>query len=56
MLIAFAPAFTQIGGPVYLAAAIWFNVSFLSAAWRVARRDEVAAAADRHRAESYNFV
>ena len=53
--IAFSPAFTQIGGPVYLAAAIWFNTAFLTAAWRVARRDAASAEADRHRAEKKLF-
>jgi len=54
-LVALAPAFTQIGGPVYLAVALWFNAAFLAAARRVARRDEAASAADRHRAEKKMF-
>ncbi len=53
--VTLAPAFTEIGGPVYLAAAIWFNVAFVSAAWVVARRDEAASAADKHRAEKKMF-
>ncbi len=53
--ISFAPAFTQIGGPIYLATAIWFNAAFIAAAWRVARRDEAASTADKHRAEKKMF-
>jgi len=54
-LVSIAPAFTQIGGPAYLAVAIWFNAAFLVVSRRVARRDEAASAADRHRAEKKMF-
>ncbi len=54
-LAALAPAFSMVGGPVYLAGAIVLNVLFLQGAWRVRRRSEAEAAADRHRAEKRFF-
>ena len=50
-----APAFSGIGGPVYLAGALVLNALLLRGAWRVWRRDEAAAAADRFRAEKRFF-
>ena len=47
--------FTSIGGALYLAVATVMSVVFLALAWRVARRDEAAAEADRHRAEKRLF-
>jgi heme o synthase len=49
------PAFTGIGGPVYLAGALLLNARLLSAAWRLWRRDAASAAADRHKAEKRFF-
>ena len=53
--VALAPAFTQVGGPVYLAAALWLNARFLAGAWRLSRRGEDEAAADGFRAEKKLF-
>jgi len=44
-----------MGGPVYLAGALALNALFLRGAWRVWRRDEAAAEADRHLAEKRFF-
>jgi len=52
---AVAPAFSGIGGPVYLAGALVLNALFLHGAWGLWRRDEAAAAADRHLAEKRFF-
>ena len=52
---ALAPAFTSVGGPVYLAGALVLNALFLRGAWRVWRRDEAAAEADRYLAEKRFF-
>ncbi len=48
-------AFTTIGGPVYLAAALILNLMFLRGAWAIWRRDETAAEADRYRVEKSVF-
>ncbi len=53
--VALVPAFTSIGGPVYLAGALILNALFLRGAWRLWRRSEAAAQADRHRAEKKFF-
>jgi protoheme IX farnesyltransferase len=53
---AIAPAFSGIGGPVYLAAALVLNAIFVAGAWRVWRRDAVAAKADHFRAERRFFA
>jgi protoheme IX farnesyltransferase len=53
--VAVAPAFTSVGGPVYLAGALVLNALFLRGAWRLWRRDEAAAVADRHREEKRFF-
>ncbi len=45
--VAVAPAFTSVGGPVYLAGALVLNALLLRGAWRILRRDAAAAAADR---------
>ena len=44
-------AFTSIGGPLYLAVALVLNAGFIVGAWRIRRRDETAAEADRYKAE-----
>jgi protoheme IX farnesyltransferase len=54
-LAAVAPAFSGIGGPVYLAGALVLNALFLRGAWAIWRRDEAAAAADRFRVEKRFF-
>jgi protoheme IX farnesyltransferase len=53
--VAILPAFTSVGGPVYLAGALVLNALFLQGAVRVWRRDETAAAADRFLAEKRFF-
>jgi protoheme IX farnesyltransferase len=54
-IVALIPAFTQVGGPVYLAAALWLNARFLRGAWAIRRRAEDAAQADRFAAEKKFF-
>jgi protoheme IX farnesyltransferase len=53
--VAVAPAFTTVGGPVYLAGALVLNVLLLRGAFRIWRRDEAASAADGFRAEKRFF-
>jgi protoheme IX farnesyltransferase len=53
---ALAPAFSGIGGPVYLAGALVLNAVFIGGAWRVWRRDEAAAKRDRFRVERRFFA
>ena len=53
--VSFALASSAIGGPVTLVAAAILNARFLHGAWRVARRDEAAAEADRFAAEKAVF-
>ncbi len=53
--VALATAFTSIGGPVYLAAAIVLNGWFLIGAWRIWRRDEAMAEADNYAVEKGVF-
>jgi protoheme IX farnesyltransferase len=53
--VAVLPAFTSVGGPVYLAGALVLNALFLQGAVRVWRRDETAATADRFLAEKRFF-
>jgi heme o synthase len=53
--VALAPAFTSIGGPVYLAVALVLNIQFLIRVIAVWRRDEDAAEADRFLAERRAF-
>ena len=53
--VALGLAFTPIGGPVYLAAAIVLNLRFVLGAWRIRARDEAAAEADGYRAEKAFF-
>ncbi|MBP7001490.1 heme o synthase [Amaricoccus sp.] len=52
---AIAPAFSAVGGPVYLAGALVLNALFLRGAWAIWRRDEATAAADRCRTEKRFF-
>ena len=53
--VAVGAAFTSIGGPVYLAISAVLNAGFLYGAWRIWRRDEVAAEADGYRVEKQVF-
>jgi protoheme IX farnesyltransferase len=52
---AIAPAFTTIGGPVYLAGAVILNARLVAGAWRVWRRAPEAAEADRFLVEKRFF-
>ncbi len=52
---AIAPAFSGVGGPVYLAGALILNAILVRRAWALWRRDEAAAAADRFRVEKRFF-
>jgi protoheme IX farnesyltransferase len=53
--VSFALAFTSIGGPAYLIAAVLLNGLFLRGAWRIWRRDEVVADADSYGVEKKVF-
>jgi len=53
--VALAPAFTGIGGPVYLLVSVLLNARFAYGAWLVWRRDEVAAEADGYATEKWLF-
>jgi protoheme IX farnesyltransferase len=52
---AIGAAFTSIGGPVFLAVSVVLNAIFLLGAWRIWRRDEVMAAADKYAVEKQVF-
>ncbi len=47
--------FTAIGGPVYLAVAMVLNAEFLRGAWRIWRRSEAVAEADKYKVEKAFF-
>jgi protoheme IX farnesyltransferase len=53
--VAVGTAFTSIGGPLYLATALVLNGWFLIGAWRIWRRDEAAAEADKYAVEKAFF-
>ncbi|WP_415403805.1 heme o synthase [Tateyamaria sp. SN3-11] len=53
--LAVGTAFTAIGGPVYLTAAVILNVLFLKGAYDIWRRDEVQAEADDYKVEKSFF-
>lgn len=53
--VGIATAFTSIGGPLTLATAIVLNGWFLVGAWRIWRRDEVQAEADKYAVEKAVF-
>ena len=53
--VALATGLTSIGGPVYLAAALWFSLGFLHGAWAIWKRDEVQAEADSYATEKRVF-
>ena len=52
---ALATAFTSIGGPVYLAVSLLLNAEFLRGAYRIWKRDEVQAEADKYKVEKAVF-
>ncbi|OUS22286.1 protoheme IX farnesyltransferase [Litorivita pollutaquae] len=54
--IAIGTAFTSIGGPVYLAAAVVLNALFIKGAITIWRRDETQAEADGYRTEKRFFA
>ena len=54
--VALGLGLTQVGGPVYMTAAMILNAGFLWGAFRVWRRDEAAAEADRYRVEKRVFM
>lgn len=54
--VALALGFTSIGGPVYLVVAVVLNAGFLLGAWRIVRRDEVAAEGDKYKVEKQVFT
>ncbi len=56
-LIPFAigAGFTSIGGPVYLVVSAVLNAGFLWGAWRIWKRDEVQAEADKYAVEKQVF-
>ncbi|QCO57898.1 protoheme IX farnesyltransferase (plasmid) [Pseudorhodobacter turbinis] len=47
--------FTSIGGPLYLAVSVLLNAGFLWGAWKIWRRDEVQAEADKYTVEKQVF-
>lgn len=53
--VAVGTAFTSIGGPVYLAVALFFNIWFLKGAYDIWRRDEAQAEADKYKVEKSVF-
>ena len=53
--IAILPAFTTIGGPVYLAGAVILNAILLQGAFVIQRRGEAATVADKYKAEKRFF-
>ena len=53
--IAIAPAFTFVGGPVYLAGSLVLNALFVRGAWRVFRRSDEIAGEDGMRIEKKFF-
>ncbi|MEZ5751543.1 MAG: heme o synthase [Paracoccaceae bacterium] len=54
--LAVGTGFTAIGGPVYLAVAVVLNALFLIGAWRIWRRSEEAAEADKYAVEKKFFA
>lgn len=52
---ALATAFTSIGGPVYLAVSLLLNAEFLRGAYRIWKRDEAQAEADKYKVEKAVF-
>jgi protoheme IX farnesyltransferase len=53
--VAVGLAFTSIGGPIYLAVAVFMNAWFLKGAFDIWRRDETQAEDDKYKAEKSVF-
>ncbi|MCC1481829.1 heme o synthase [Roseibaca sp. Y0-43] len=53
--VAVATGLTSIGGPVYMAAALWMSLGFLMGAWDIWKRDEAQAEADNYATEKRVF-
>ena len=53
--VAIGLGFTSIGGPVYLAASLFFNAWFLKGCYDIWRRDDAAANADEYLVERKVF-
>ncbi len=53
--VALALGFTSIGGPVYLVLSVALNAQFLWGAWRIWKRDEAMAEADKYAVEKRVF-
>lgn len=53
--VAIGTAFTGIGGPIYLAAAVVLNLRFILGAWSLWRREESVAEAESYKAERAFF-
>ncbi|WP_282077902.1 heme o synthase [Epibacterium ulvae] len=54
-LLAVATAFSGVGGPLYLAAALVLNAMFLMGAWKIFRRTEADSEADNFKVERSFF-
>ena len=54
--VAIGAGLTSIGGPTYMAVAVLANAIFILGAWRIWRRDEVAAEADGYKLEKKVFA
>ena len=54
-VLAVGTAFTSIGGPIYLTAAVILNALFLKGAWDIWRRDETISDADNFAVEKRFF-
>ena len=55
VVLAVGTAFTSIGGPIYLAAALVLNALFLKGAYDIWKRDEAQAEADEYKVERSFF-
>jgi protoheme IX farnesyltransferase len=54
--VAIGAGFTSIGGPIYLAVSVVLNALFLIGAWRIWRRPETIAEADKYAVEKRFFA
>jgi protoheme IX farnesyltransferase len=54
--VALVTGFTSIGGPLYMAVAVVLNALFIAGAWRIWRRPEEAASADKYAVEKRFFA
>ncbi|MBL9046763.1 MAG: protoheme IX farnesyltransferase [Tabrizicola sp.] len=53
--VAIGAALTSIGGPLTLGVAVMLNLGFVHGAWRIWRREEAVAGADKYRTEKGFF-